>query len=234
MAGPLYFQWQNEALCKTIYPMRLQKLRDFLVYYREVDLWAEYKNKDISTLKSDVDAYIKGIENARVEEFKRYSTFRNYFLTADVRSHFAKYKPIDEAELTEIHKSHQMFISSWPRDIRGERPFVKTRIASWSNHVNVIKDWIKSRQRRLAAMIPNHPNRPKEEEELRVKESITLPMALEELDKLYEFDETYDKVEKPKFEWYKLSKGDLNFKPSEAEFLMTYRPLTPGRINLNC
>ena len=230
MAGPLYFQWQNEALRKTIYPMRLQKLRDFLVYYKEVDLWAEYKNKDISTLKSEADAYLKGMENARVEEFKRYSALKNYFLTADVRSQFAKYKPIDETELAEIHKSHQIFISSWPKDIRGERSFVKMRIDSWSNHVNLIKDWVKSRQRRLTAMIPNHPNRPKEEEELRVKEAVTLPMALEELDKLYEFDETYDKVEKPKFEWYKLSKGDLNFKPAEAEYLMTYKPLIPPTV----
>lgn len=44
MARPMYFQWQNEVLRKTIYPMRLQKLRDFLLYYKEVDLWAEYKN----------------------------------------------------------------------------------------------------------------------------------------------------------------------------------------------
>jgi hypothetical protein len=226
----MYFQWQNEFLCKTIYPMRLQKLRDFLVYYKEVDLWAEYENKNIAALKSEVDAYLKEIENARVEEFKRYSTFKSYFLAADVRSQFAKYKPIDEAELAEIHKSHQIFISSWPKDIRGERPFVKMRIDSWSNHVNLIKDWIKSRQRRLAAMLPNHPNRPREEAELRGKESVTLPMALEELDKLYEFDETYDKVEKPKFEWYKLSKGDPNFRPAEAEFLMTYQPATPPTV----
>jgi hypothetical protein len=230
MAGPMCFQWQNEILCKTIYPMRLQKLRDFLVYYKEVDLWAEYKNKDIAALKSEVDAYLKGIENARLEEFKRYSTFKSYFLTADVRSQFAKYKPIDEAELAEIHKAHQIFISSWPKDIRGERSFVKMRIVSWSNHVNLIKDWIKSRQRRLAAMVATHPNRPKEEQELRAKETVTLPMALDELDKLYEFDETYDKVEKAKFEWYKLSKGDPNFKPGEAEFLMTYKPMTPPTV----
>ena len=48
MAEPYYFQWQNEFLCKTIYPMREQKLRDFLVYYMEVDIWAQYKGKDIT------------------------------------------------------------------------------------------------------------------------------------------------------------------------------------------
>ena len=230
MAEPMYFQWQNEVLCKTIYPMRLNKLRDFLVYYKEVDLWAEYKNKDIATLQTDVQAYIKGMENARIGEFKKYSTMKNYFMAADVRSYFVKYKPIDEAELAEIHKSHQLFITSWPKDIRGERSFVKMRIDSWSNHLNLIKDWVKSRKRRLEAMLPNHPNRPKEQEELRVKESATLPMAMDELDKLYEFDDTYDKVEQPKLEWYKLTKADPNFKTTEAEFLTGYKPSKPVTV----
>jgi len=230
MAKPMYFQWQNEFLCKTIYPMRLNKLRDFLVHYKEVDLWAEYKNKDISTLQADVQAYVKGIENGRIGEFKKYSTLKSYFMAADVRSYFVKYKPIDEAELAEIHKSHQLFISSWPRDIRGERSFLKMRIDSWSNHVKLIKDWVKSRQRRLEAMLPNHPNRPKEEEELRVKENIILPMAMDEQDKLYEFDETYDKIEQPKLEWYKRTKADPNFKTLEAEFLTSYKPSQPVTV----
>ena len=62
MAEPMYFQWQNEFLCKTIYPMREPKLRDFLVYYMEIDLWKQYKDKDIATLKADVDAYTKAQE----------------------------------------------------------------------------------------------------------------------------------------------------------------------------
>jgi hypothetical protein len=227
MAGQMYFQWQNEILCKTIYPMRLNKLRDFLVLYREVDLWAEYKNKDISTLQSDVQAYYKGIESARKEELQKFSKLKTYFMTPDVRSHFAKYQPIDEAELAEIQKSHQLFITSWPKDIRGERPFVKLRMDSWSNHVKVTKDWINSRQRRLAAMIQTHPNRPKEEQELRIKESVTLPMAMDELDKLYEFDATYDKLEQPRLEWYKLTRADPNFKTTETDFLTSYKPGKP-------
>jgi hypothetical protein len=230
MAETLYFQWQNEVLCKTIYPMRLNKLRDFLVYYKEVDLWAEYKNKDISTLQADVQAYEKGMEYARVANFKKHSTLRNYFMAGDVRSYFIKYKPLDEAELAEIHKVHQLFITCWPKDIRGERSFVKMRIDSWANHLNLLKDWIKSRRRRLEGMLPNHPNRPKEEEELRVKEKITLPMALDEMDKLRDFDDTFDKVEQPRLEWYKLTKADPNFKTTEAEFLVNYKSSKPVTV----
>ena len=58
MAETMYFQWQNEVLLKTIYPLREMKLRDFLVYYKEIDLWAEYKDKKIEALQADVDAYI--------------------------------------------------------------------------------------------------------------------------------------------------------------------------------
>jgi hypothetical protein len=226
MAGQLYFQWQNEFLCRTIYPMRLQKLRDFLVFYREVDLWAEYKDRDITGLKDEVQKYEKGLETARFAEFKKYSTLKNYFMTADVRGYFIKYKPIDEEEIAEIHKMHQLFITAWPRDIRGERSFIKMRIDSWSNHIRLLQDWIKSRQRRLDAMAADHPKRAPETKELQLRESVTLPMALDQMDKLRDFDDTYDKVEAPKLEWYKLSKADPNFKTSEDKFLANYKSNT--------
>ena len=61
LSHKLYFQWQNEFLCKTIYPMREAKLRDFLIYYMEVDVWSQYKDKDINALTNEVDAYQKGL-----------------------------------------------------------------------------------------------------------------------------------------------------------------------------
>jgi len=36
-----FFQWQNPALRQTIYPFREKKLKDFLLYYREIDLFRE-------------------------------------------------------------------------------------------------------------------------------------------------------------------------------------------------
>ena len=38
MAAQKYFQWQNDILLKDIYPMRLVKLRDVLVFFKEADL----------------------------------------------------------------------------------------------------------------------------------------------------------------------------------------------------
>ncbi len=142
MAEPLYFQWQNEFLCKTIYPMRETKLRDFLVYYKEVDLWAEYKNKDISTLTADVKAYEDGMDMARIAAFKKYNSLKNYFMTKDVKGFFVKYKPIDEEALALIQKNHDLFITSWPKDIRGERSFIQMRIESFKTQLGFLRDRI--------------------------------------------------------------------------------------------
>ena len=57
MAELMYFQWQNEVLLKTIYPLREMKFRDFLVYCREIELWAEYKDKKIEALQPEVKMY---------------------------------------------------------------------------------------------------------------------------------------------------------------------------------
>ncbi|HSV85248.1 MAG TPA: hypothetical protein VLH85_01645 [Levilinea sp.] len=42
MAGRIFFQWQNPVLLATIYPMRELKLRDFLLFDYEVQLWEKY------------------------------------------------------------------------------------------------------------------------------------------------------------------------------------------------
>jgi hypothetical protein len=100
MAEPMYFQWQNEVLLKTIYPLREMKLRDFLVYYKEIDLWAEYKDNKIEDLQTDVRAHIAAQENGLVTAYKSYQTLYAYFTKEDVRTQYlAKYKLSDETEL---------------------------------------------------------------------------------------------------------------------------------------
>jgi hypothetical protein len=227
MADPLYFQWQNEILCKTIYPMREPKLRDFLVYYMEIDLWKQYKDKDIASLKADVDAFTSAQEMAAIAAYKSYKSLRDYFMLKDVRGYYLKFRPVNEAELTEINKLHELFIESWPKDIRGERSFVEGQIQYWVNHRNMQRDAAKSKRRRVENMDPAHPRKAIETQELAVMETVTVPMAEQELDQLRAFLATYDKIEQRKLAWYKLSKGDPNFQPSEAEFLVNYKPENP-------
>jgi hypothetical protein len=224
------FQWQNPILLRDIYPMRLQKLRDFLIYYKEADLWAEYKNKDISTLKADVAEYETGMDDARAKEFKTYTTLKRYFLTKDVKGFFVKYKPIEEEAMALIQKNHDLFIASWPKDIRGERAFIQSRIESFKTNLGFLRDRVRYLQRQLEGMLPEHPSRPKVEAEFKLKNESALPMVLEEMEKLRQFDATYDKVEGPKLEWYKLTKADPNYKTTEEEFLLNYDPKTAAKV----
>ncbi len=230
MAAQLYFQWQNEVLCRTIYPMREPKLRDFLTYYMEMDVWKQYKHKDISTLKTEVDAYLQAQEMAAITAYKSYKVLREYFQVKDVRNYFTKYKPTDEAELTEINNFHALFIDSWPKDIRGERSFVEGQVQYWVNHRNILRDAVKSKTRRVENMAPDHPKRPIEAKELEVKQNVTLPMAEQELDQLRTFLKTYDRIEQKKLAWYKLKKSDPNLKMDEAEFLVHYAPENPVTV----
>ena len=230
MAAPMYFQWQNEILCKTIYPMREQKLRDFLVYYMEIDLWAQYKDKDIASLQADVDAFTRAQELALISAYKEYKSLLTYFMQAEVRPFYLKLKPVDEAELAEVNKLHSYFISSWPKDIRGERGFVDIQITNWVEHRRLLREWIKSRKRRLEAMAPDHAKRPAEAAELELKERAALPMVEQELDKLRAFQSTYDRIEKRKLEWYWAQKKDPNYQVSEPEYLVDYVPDHPVNV----
>lgn len=224
MAATYHFQWQNPVLLKDIYPMRLQKLRDFLIYYKEADLWAEYKDKNISTLAADVKAYEAGMSAARAAELKQYSDLKKHFLTKDVGGLYARYMPFEPEALALIQKNHDVFITSWPKDIRGERTFLQSRIESFKTQLGFLRDRIRYLQRQLEGMLPEHPNRPKVEAEYKLKNESALPMVLEEMEKLRQFDATYDKLQGPKLEWYKLTKADPNYKTTEEQFLLNYGP----------
>ncbi len=229
MAQPTYFQWQNEILCKDIYPMREAKLRDFLVYFQEIDLWKEYKNK--VDLANDIEEYTQAQKLAAAGAYKMYSSKREYFMQSDVRAYYYEFKPIDETELAEINRLHGVFISSWPKDIRGEKSFVEMQIQSWMNHRNLIRDRIKSRRQRQAAMDPNHAHYNREKQELLLWENVTLPMAERELEQLRGFLATYDRIEKRKLEWYWMQqRGQVPAGMSEAEFLVRYETKQPPTV----
>ena len=226
-----YFQWQNDILLKDIYPMRLVKLRDFLVFYKEADLWAEYKNKNVATLTADVKAYEDNMDADRVTAFKTYNNLKKYFMTKEVKGFFIRYNPIEPETLALIQKNHDYFIASWPKDIRGERTFIQSRIESFKTQLGFLRDRVRYLQRQLDGMLPEHPNRPKVEAEFKLKSVSAMPMLLEEMEKLRQFDETYNKLEGPKLEWYKLSKADPNFKTPEETFLLDYDPKTPPTLS---
>jgi hypothetical protein len=206
MAETMYFQWQNEILLKTIYPLREMKLRDFLVYYQEIDLWAEYKDKKIESLQTDIDAYIAARQNGLVTAYKSYRTLYAYFTKEDVRTQYLpKYKLPDETELAKVKELHRTFMTYLPKyaDVRKEKYFVTQQVFLWEQYRKSVAQLVAQKQRRLNVMVPNHPNRPKETQELQKLQNVTLAIAEEELGRLYAFVSTYNKIEKRKLDYFK-------------------------------
>ncbi|HET6823046.1 MAG TPA: hypothetical protein VFH34_10375, partial [Anaerolineales bacterium] len=206
MAEPMYFQWQNPTLLKTIYPRRNRKLADFLIYSREIDLWEEYKNKDINDLGEEVKAYIAERDRAVMTAYKAYKTEYDYFTVGDIRTaYMAKYKFKDEAELTPIQELHNAFKSNLPKrqDVRKEKNFVAYYVSSWQEKVRRLEEEVIRRERRLAIIHPEHRDRPLLTQELQKLKDVTLPLLKEERERLLHFLSTYNKIEKRKLEFYK-------------------------------
>lgn len=206
MAEPMYFQWQNPTLLKTIYPRRNRKLADFLIYSREIDLWEEYKDKDISDLGKEVKAYIAERDQAVMTAYKAYKTEYDYFTVGDIRTaYMGKYKLKDEAELAQIQELHNAFKSNLPKrqDVRKEKNFVAYYVSSWQEKVRRLEEEVTRRERRLAVIHPEHRDRPVLTQELQKIKEVTLPLLKEERERLLHFLSTYNKIEKRKLEFYK-------------------------------
>ena len=60
---PYSYAWQNPVLRETIYPYRLEKLRDFLLVYEEIDLWARQKDAPIDpALEQEIRQTLPGLQ----------------------------------------------------------------------------------------------------------------------------------------------------------------------------
>lgn len=199
----IYFQWQNDILRKTIYPLREMKLRDFLVYYKEIELWAEYKDKDI---KGEINAYHAQKKLAVEKATRSYFDLKNYFMNEDVRADYMKkFGSVDEDVLNSIRAFHKNFHTYLPKltDPRRETYFVSQQVIFWQQFRKDYLRKIASKQRRVTVMksqVPPHPNAAKEEQELIKMQNHAFVMIDEELNRLYAFVSILSKVEKRKQE----------------------------------
>jgi hypothetical protein len=202
MAGPIYFQWQNQVLLETIYTSRERKLVDFLVYYKEIDLWKQYKYKRIEELTEDVKQYIADREKTTRDAYESYKKLQDYFLRGDVRTKYAaKYGITDEKDLDKIRSLHKAFTDYLPKiaDVRKEKYFVTQQYVQWEAYIKKVSDDITSRKRRLAALL-NQDTKAKETLELQKIENVILKVASDELLELRTFVSTYNKIEKRKLD----------------------------------
>ena len=210
MAEPMYFQWQNPTLLKTIYPRRNRKLADFLIYCKEIDLWEEYKDKYIDDLAEEVKTYIAERDRAVMTAYKAYKTEYDYFTMGDVRTaYMGKYKLKDEKELAPIQEMHRVFKDSLPKrqDVRKEKNFVAYYVSAWQERVRRLEEEVTRLERRLAIMHPEHKDRPVTAQGLQKLKDVTLPLMQEERQRLLHFLSTYNKIEKRKLEFHKATES---------------------------
>ena len=190
MAVNIFFQWQNTILCKTIYPMRKEKLRDFLVFFNEIDLWAAYKDKDVKDLQREIESALKAKTEVLVEAFESYNRLRDYFLNPDVSTEFGSLPLADEKEISQINQVHSVFIKYMPQydEIRKEENFVQSQMTQWKEHCRILQQQVEQKQRRLKNMRPDHPKYAGETKELDGMQA-TLQVANIELDHLRAFSD---------------------------------------------
>ncbi len=235
MTTPLHFQWQNESLLKTIYPLREVKLRDFLVYFTEIDVWSEYKDKSPAELHADIRAYHETQAQLARQALDEYKALRAYFLTPDVRAVYAELLgEVDETELAKINQLHAQFIQNLPRltDARKEKYFISQFEPQWVERRAETRRLIASKKRRIEAIAPEHPRRPQEIAELDKMYGVTLRMADEELIRLRNLIKALGRIEGRKLELFqaqenarrrrdeiarKLPLVETNLRPLEAK-----------------
>jgi len=116
MTERAYFQWQNPILCKTIYPMRDVKLRDFLIFFQEIDIWKKLKGKSLDEMPEQVKAYKESETWALADSIKKYKTLRDYFLAEGTSSFYTEtYPEPDPDVLREIDSLHNTFRTYFPK-----------------------------------------------------------------------------------------------------------------------
>jgi len=206
MGQAIYFQWQNDILRKTIYPLREMKLRDFLVFYQEIDLWKQYGGR--AETDADIQVEIQAYKNAQVQlwldALTSYSSYRGYFLQvlteAACRERMAL-ADLDVDELAKLNALHTVFSTWFPkvRNPRSENYFVSQRIYEWEQHRRDLAHQISECQRKMRnwASFPQFKkNYDQQAVLLQRLQNITLKMADVELDSLYAFLSICSRLEK--------------------------------------
>lgn|GEM_PF-424714 len=180
MAEP-YFQWQNEFLLKTIYPLREMKLIDFLVSYREIELWEEYKDRPLASLQEEIDDYVEAQAQVMVQAAKSFSDLRDYFFE-EVQPKSTEQLPrevVDEyARINHLHTAFKTYLPDY-HNIRKEKIFVAQRVTEWEAHRKEVA--AQARKRQLAGQTTKDQ---------------ALALADAELSRLYELLAIYNKIDK--------------------------------------
>jgi hypothetical protein len=218
------FQWQNPFLLQTIYPLRAMKLRDFLVYFQEISLWTEYKNKTDAQIESEKAAYIDSQKALMTDMLNLNASLRGYFMSQQPQADIAKRFPqTDPNEIQAIINLHKTFATYLPqiRDVRKEIYFVSQRTMEWEQHRKAVLQNIQYRKNIFLWKPANDPTRPAAEKQYNDLQNITLPLVNDELDRLYALNATYDNIKTRRLEIDKAAASATQIKNARTPALQS-------------
>ena len=201
----IYFQWQNEALLKTIYPLRTMNLRNALEYYMEIDQWQQLRNKKIEDMPGQVAAYHKK-KAAVIQQAKQdYETLLAYFYETTIPPEAAKL--LDENMLAKIHAVHVAF-NTYYRDYTDpfrQSYFITQRLAALDKDRKELEKKISTQLRRLNIMKGMNANNPRIQVETIILDKLrnTQPVFEGWRKKLVELISAFGKLEGRKKDYVK-------------------------------
>jgi hypothetical protein len=228
MAEEIYYQWQNEHLLKTIYPLREMKLRDFLVFYHEIDIWAQYKDKTPGDIQGEIRAYIAAQRQKLIKALDRYQTLLEYFIKEDVTGEYLKDFPDPDPDvlgkINEMHRLFKRYFTTYKNPAK-EKYFLSERIRIFEEQRRFADQRLKDRQRALRNMPATWSRRPAYELEVTRLINVTPKMLNWELSLLYDFLTAIAILERHKTEFNKvkaakqkeLAEAEKNLKSAQTE-----------------
>ncbi len=229
MPDPIYFQWQNEFLLRTIYPLRETKLRDFLQFYYEIEVWQKYKNIQPQALAADTQAFRAARKGQVLEAYDLFEKIQAYFLNEDVTSQYRAVFPNPDPDIMQkINDLHRLFKRYYPtyQNPVKEKYFTSERARQFEDMRRRAQEQIAAKQRTLRNLMPGSTLKPAVEKDLARLTDLCLKMVDQELARLYDFLKAYARLEIYQQEANKRRAAGEKTRAGNAAKLNTLKPET--------
>ncbi len=195
MSEKIFYQWQNEHLLQTIYPLREMKLRDFLIHFQEIDTWAAYKDKTIADISDEIAAFkasqAKLVTSLQTEFDDGITYFQGNSIQFDEGEKLAAADPAILEKLKQEHASFDKYFMDYDSSIR-QRIYI-------DRYMHRLEDIRKEMQSEITRNDRNIRNVPQSSRVVHWKEiidtlNLTLPILDAELNRLYAFASLFKEI----------------------------------------
>lgn len=160
-----FFQWQNPTLRKTIYPFREKKLKDFLLYYREIDLCREKGSgpvdpristgliQEITRLETELS--LAKVKKAEIEQSIKSLTLKHRALLSSEPVRKSAQKKVNLqikfSELDSKRKTLERQVE-WYRKFAPEHPYFDR----WNNELQALLPLYEAARANLQAVVDEY------------------------------------------------------------------------------